>query len=93
MSLRLAQLFSQQVWVVRVARQTKVQQHGMAVGVHQHVGGFDVEMAGVLLVQAVGCACDGGPHARHIRHGRLGALMGVRVQHLLQGLSLHVLHD
>jgi len=49
----LAHLLGQQVGVVGVAREAKVQQHGRAVVLDEHVGGFEVQVAHVLLVQAV----------------------------------------
>ncbi|CAM4172122.1 hypothetical protein ACAN107058_23325 [Paracidovorax anthurii] len=84
----LAHLLGQQVGVVRVEREPEIQQHRAAVRAQQHVGGFQVEVAHVLLVQAM----------RSVRHGRAQPRDGVGigplapVQQVLQRVALDVLH-
>ena len=84
----LALLFGQQVGEVRVARQAKVQQHGMVLVREQHVAGLEVEVAGVLLVQAVHRVGQGGAQAGD--EFFVGPL--ARVQPVLQGVALQVFH-
>ena len=72
-----------------MARQAKVEQHGMVVVGEQHVAGFQVEVADVLLVQAVRGTPHGGAQAGDgCRVGPLG-----QVQPVLQGAARHVFHD
>ena len=86
----LAHLLGQQVGVVGVAREAKVQQHGRAIVLDEHVGRFEVQVAHVLLVQAV----------RSVGRGRAQAGDGCRVaaarpfvEPVLQRLAGDVFHD
>ena len=85
----LAQLLGQQVWVMGVAGQAKVQQHGAAVGAQQHVGRLQVQVHGVLLVQGMHGARRGRAQTRDVFHGQVGR----KRQPVLQGVAGDVLHD
>jgi len=71
-----------------VARQPKVQKHGAAVRPDQHVGGLDVEVADVLLVQAVRGLGHGGAQAGDF----LRVEGGFAFKPVLQCLALDVFH-
>ena len=62
-SHRLAQFLCQQVRVVRMAGESEVQQDGMVVAAEQHIAGLEIEVAHVLLVQAVHGPGHGGAQA------------------------------
>lgn len=64
----------------------------MAVGMQQHIGGFDVEVTGVLLVQAVGRTCDGCAELGNLIGTGSCAGLGVLVEQVLQGRALYMLH-
>jgi hypothetical protein len=85
----LAQLLGQQVGVVGVAGQAKVQQHGAAVATEQHIGGFQIQVHGVLLVQCM----QGARHRRAQPGDLLHAGWGLGIQPVFQGLAGHVFHD
>ena len=85
---RLAQLLSQQIGIERIAGQAKVKQHGTAVRTDQNVGGFEVQVHRVLLVQAVHGQRDRCTELRQFIHARaLG-----RIEPVLQRAPMHVLH-
>ncbi|MPM74411.1 hypothetical protein SDC9_121399 [bioreactor metagenome] len=84
----LAHLLGQQVGIVRVARQAEVQQRCRSVGLEQHVGGLEIEVAHMLLMQAV--------HGQGGGAGNLGDLRDVAarvgVDPLLERVALQILH-
>ena len=76
---------------MRMTRQAKVQHHGMAIWMQQHIGWLEVEVTGVLFVQTV----------RGTRHRRADAGDGVcvwarlrcqTVEQVLQGVAGHMFH-
>ncbi len=83
-----AQLFGQQVREMRVARQTEIEQHHAAIVAHQHVGRLEVQVHGVLLVQAVHGMRHG--HAQ-FHHGVDRRALGL-LQPVLQRAPGDVLH-
>ena len=64
----------------------------MTIWVHQHIGGLEIEMTGVLLVQAVRRARNGGAHARNVLCTWAGACLFVLVQNMLQRVAAHMFH-
>ena len=86
---RLAQLLGQQIGVQGAARQAKVQQHHLSIRAHQHIGGLQIEMHHILLVQAVRSRGHGGAQAGHLGHRQqLRRLAPMR-----QDLAGEVFHD
>ena len=83
-----AQLLGQQVGVQGVAGQTKVQQHGATIGANQHIGRLQVQVHGVLLVQAVHRQRHRRTQTRQCFHGRAFG----QVKPVLQGLPRHIFH-
>ena len=88
---RAAQLLGQQVGVVRVKAQTKIEQQRAAVRAYQHIGRFQVQVHGVLLVQAVRSSRHGGAQAR--QRGRIRALaLLIQLQPVVQRVASDVFH-
>ena len=87
-----AQLLGQQIRVMRMVREAKVQQQGLqaaAAFAQQHIGRFEVQVHRVLFVQGMGRARHG-----HAQGGDGGLVQRLRlVQPVLQGVALHVFHD
>ncbi len=84
----LAHFLGEQVGVVRVEREAEIQQHRAAVGPQQHVGGLEVQVADILLVQAVHREGHGRAEPRDVIRARAVA----RIQAVLQRVALHVFH-
>ena len=64
----------------------------MALWMHQHVGRLEIEMARVLLVQAMRCTRDGSAYFCNISKACARMTFCELVNHLLQSLALHMLH-
>ena len=73
---------------MRVARQTKIQQHRDTIGADQNVGRLEVQVANILLVQTVHRTRHGRTQSGHPGHGQVLAL----IEPVLQCLALDILH-
>ena len=77
---------------MRVAGQTKVEQHHAAIRAQQQVGGLEVEVANVLGMQALQGLGGGHADTDQLFHANRRALGLLDIQPLLQALTRDMFH-